>query len=331
MLHRYLRGYVFTVFWLCSSLSFGAVRVERFAEAMGTTFSITAYVEDEARSEPAIEAAFGEVRRLDRLLSNYKPESELSLVNRTASEHAVKVLPELFQLLQTCFEVSRESQGAFDMTVGPLMKVWGFYRGEGRVPDPDVLTRTLAHVGYRNVVLDAKQGTVRFLKRGVDLDPGGVGKGYAVDRMVTILKQHGVNCALVSAGGSSIYGLGAPPETPQGWKIEIQDPLDSSKSTAAVYLKNFSLSTSGGYEKFFTAGGKTYSHIMDPRTGYPVRGMLAVSVLCPRTLDSEIWAKPFYVLGRDWAKKHIRAGFRVLICRDETTEACEWIGARGAE
>lgn len=292
---------------------------------MGSTFSIVVYGPDTAPTENTIEAAFAEAHRLDNMLSNYKPDSELSRVNQQAAKAPVKVSPELFSLLRICFDLSERSSGAFDMTVGPLMKLWGFYRGEGHVPDRQSIARVMAHVGYRNVVLDAGERTVSFSKPGIELDPGGVGKGYAIDRMAAVLRERGIRSALLSAGGSSIYAIGAPPESARGWRIAIQDPLDSSKSAATVYLKDNSLSTSGGYEKFFEAGGRMYSHIMDPRTGYPVSGTLAVSVVCARTLDSEIWAKPFYVLGRAWSETHLPQGFSVFYCSGTTTESCSWI------
>jgi thiamine biosynthesis lipoprotein len=338
MLHRYLfirliRKFLRPLFALSFFAYLAAAatahkplqRMDRFAEAMGTTFSISAYVPDPALSENAIEASFEEARRIDRLLSNYKPESELSGLNLHAAEAPVKVSPELFQLLRICLDISSQSSGAFDITVGPLMKLWGFYRGEGRVPDAREISNTLNHVGYRFVVLNAEQGTVRFSKAGVELDPGGVGKGYAIDRMAEILRRHGIHSALLSAGGSSIYAIGAPPNDPRGWRIEIQDPVNSGKSATTLYLKDNSLSTSGGYEKFFKSGGRKYSHLMDPRTGYPVKGMLAVSVVCPRTLDSEIWAKPFYVLGNAWTKQHLQPGFRVFSCQGSEHEVCSWI------
>jgi thiamine biosynthesis lipoprotein len=303
-------------------------RIDRFAETMGTTFSVSAYVSDPELAQNDIEAAFAEARRIDNLLSNYKPDSELSGVNARAGDAPVKVSPELLSLLQTCLAVSRQSSGAFDMTVGPLMKLWGFYRGEWRVPDARAVSERLQRVGYRYVALDAEQGTVRFLKAGVELDPGGIGKGYAIDRMAAILMARGFNSALLSAGGSSIYAIGAPPDSAPGWKITVQDPLDSGKSATSVYLKDKSLSTSGGYEKFFESGGRKYSHIMDPRTGYPVQGMLAVSVVCPRTLDSEIWAKPFYVLGRAWTEQHIRPDFEVFLCDGSGKQDCSWIPQR---
>jgi thiamine biosynthesis lipoprotein len=183
----------------------------------------------------------------------------------------------------------------------------------------------MEHIGYEYVKLDAANLTVRFSEPGISLDPGGVGKGYAVDRMAAILRNSGISSALVSGGGSSIYGMGVPLTDPRGWHISIRDPRDSNKTAAEVYLKDSSVSTSGSYEKFFWAEGKLYSHIMNPRTGYPSEGMLSVSVLSPRTVDSEVWAKPYYILGRAWAQQHKPKNFRILICEDKPGATCEWL------
>jgi len=291
---------------------------------MGSAYSVVVYGEDRTRMEEAVDAAFAEVQRLDQMLSNYKPESELSEINRYAGEHPVAVTQEMFDLLAACVEYSRESEGAFDITVGPLMKVWGFYKGTGRLPHRAEILSAMDRVGYRNIVLDATQRTVRFAKEGTELDPGGIGKGYAVDRMVEVLKQYGVQTALVSASGSSIYGLGAPPGE-KGWKVEIRDPKNEKKSVAEVYLKDESMSTSGNYEKFFRAEGRIYSHIMDPRTGWPAQGALSVSAITPRTIDSEAWTKPLFVNGRAWASKHKPAGLRAFFCEDTAEQTCAWL------
>ena len=311
-----------------AAVSSEELRLESSADAMGSTYSLVLYGEDRARLEMASEDAFEEVRRLDRLLSNYRPESEWSQVNRYAAERPVKVSAELFHLLSACVEYSRQSEGAFDISVGPLMKVWGFYKGSGHLPQRAEVLKALEKVGYRNILLDASNKTVRFAREGVELDPGGIGKGYAVDRMVDILRRDGIGSALVSASGSSIYALGAPPgET--GWKVRIRDPKDEAKTVTEVTLKNESMSTSGSYEKFFWAEGKIYSHIMDPRTGYPSTGMLSASVITPLTLDSEAWTKPYYINGREWAAKHNPKGFRVFLCPDTgeagTGQKCAWL------
>ncbi len=291
---------------------------------MGSAYSVVVYGEDRTRMEEAVDAAFAEVQRLDEMLSNYKPESELSQINREAGDHAVPVTQEMFNLLAACVEYSRQSEGAFDITVGPLMKVWGFYRGTGRLPHRAEILGAMDRVGYQNIVLDAARRTVWFAKQGVELDPGGIGKGYAVDRMVDVLKQYGIQAALVSASGSSIYGLGAPPGE-KGWKVEIRDPKNEKKSVAEIYLKDDSMSTSGNYEKFFRAEGRIYSHIMDPRTGWPAQGVLSVSAITPRTLDSEAWTKPLFVNGRAWAMKHKPAFLRAFYCEDTPEQTCAWL------
>jgi len=300
-------------------------RVETTVDAMGTTYSIIAYGGDAGLVKAAVEDAAEEARRLDALLSNYLPASEWSQVNAQASKRAVRVSPELFQLIAQCVEYSKASEGAFDITVGPLMKVWGFYKGTGRLPKREEVRAALERVGYRNILLDPKNNTVRFAREGVEIDPGGIGKGYAVDKMIEVLKADGITSAMVSAGGSSIYGLGTPPDE-RGWHTVIRDPKDANKTAAEVWLKDESLSTSGNYEKFFFAEGRVWSHIMDPRTGYPAEGVLAVSIVAPRTIDSEAWAKPYYVRGRAWAARNVQTGFKVLMCEDKTgSDSCAWL------
>jgi thiamine biosynthesis lipoprotein len=300
-------------------------KLEHSEDAMGTTFSIDVYGANQVQLEAAVAQAFDEVHRLDHMLSNYIPDSELSRVNQHAATGPVKVSRELFDLLATCIDYSRKSEGTFDITVGPLMKVWGFYKDSGHLPHRAEIRTALQFVGYQNIELDPTNLTVRFKKSGVNLDPGGVGKGYAVDKMADILRKDGVTSALISGGGSSIYGIGAPPDDPRGWYIRIRDPRNEQRTAAEVYLKNDSISTSGNYEKFFWAEGKLYSHIMDPRTGYPSEGMLSVSIVSPKTLDSEIWAKPYYILGRAWTEQHKPKDFRVLMCEDKPGAACAWL------
>jgi FAD:protein FMN transferase len=323
-----VKQYVLVLFLLAALAADGQqelLRLEKSADAMGSTYSIALYGYDRVKMEAAVDAAFDEVRRLDELLSNYQPGSQWSEVNRDAATKPVLVSPELFQLLAACLEYSRESEGAFDITVGPLMKVWGFYKGSGHLPHKPEIAAALAKVGYRHIRLDPAAQTVRFDRSGVEMDPGGVGKGYAVDRMVEVLRQNGVRTAMVAGSGSSIYGMGAPPDEPRGWPVKIKDPWDNRKTLAEVWLKDSSMSTSGSYEKFFRAEGRVYAHIMDPRTGYPAQGSVSVSVLAPRTVDSEVWAKPYFVNGRQWAVKHRPKEFRVFFCEDRMEKPCAWL------
>lgn len=300
------------------------VRLERSFDAMGTTYTVAVYGEDRYALDAAIDQAYEEARRLDQLLSNYRPETEWSKVNREAAEGPVRVSEELFGLLARCEEYSRASEGAFDITVGPLMKIWGFYKGSGRIPHRGEIRTALGRMGWRKIVLDASQLTVRFTAP-VEIDPGGIGKGYAVDRMAEILRRRGVVSGLISAGRSSIYGIGNPPGEPRGWRVTVPDPRTGGGRVAEFFLKDRSMSTSGTSEKFFVAGGTRYSHIMDPRTGYPARGMLLVSVLAPKTIDSEAWTKPYFIFGRQWAARHKPKDFQVFLCEDRTENPCEFL------
>jgi FAD:protein FMN transferase len=301
------------------------LRFEESLDAMGTTFTVVAYGQDRFRMQAAVEASLEEVRRLEEMMSNYRPDSEWSRMNREAASRPVPVSKELFDLLAACQRYSEASEGAFDISVGPLMKVWGFYKGSGRFPHRAEIKGALARVGYRNVELSEPNRTVRFRRPGMELDPGGIGKGYAVDRMVALLRSGGVGSAFVTAGSSSLYGLGAPPTEARGWHVGIRHPKDARRTVADVWLKDQSMATSGNYEKFFVANRKLYSHIMDPRTGYPAQGMLSVSVIAPRAIDSEAWTKPYYINGRRWASSHKLTGSRVFLCEDRSEPSCAWL------
>jgi thiamine biosynthesis lipoprotein len=291
------------------------VRVETTVVAMGGPFTFVLYGTDAMKLQAAADAGAEEVKRIDALISNYQAGSDWSLINRQAAQGPVRVSQEAFDLIAACVRYSEASQGTFDITVGPLMKLWGFYQGQGRLPHRAEVRVALGHIGYRNLELNTAQRTVRFRRDGMEIDPGGIGKGYAVDRVAAVFREYGVEAALISAARSSLYALGAPPGEP-GWKVDIRHPRDGSQVAQQVLLKNESMATSGNYEKFFRAQGKMYSHIMDPRTGFPAEGMLQVSVIAPRGIDSEAWTKPIYIQGRQWAVRNKPAGLRAYVCED---------------
>jgi thiamine biosynthesis lipoprotein len=271
---------------------------------MACTYTVAVYGTDPRQLPLITEAALDEVDRIDALMSHYKLESPLSRINREAADRPVLVEPELFRFLERCVRYSQQSEGAFDITVGPLMKAWGFFRGEGRIPWFFELWNVLRSVGYQHLRFDSAQRTVQFGRSGMELDLGGIAKGYAVDRVVELLKEQRIDRAFVSAGGSTLYGLGAPPDSP-GWEVKLQDPLaprDPKRSAATVMLKNRCLSVSGNYEKFFKVRGVSYSHIMDPRTGRPVENMLSVAVLSQTGIDGDALDNAFYVQGVEKGK-----------------------------
>ena len=306
------------------SLSEETLRYSASSDRMGTTYTVIAYGEDARELQRAAGKAFDEVSRIEALLSNYREDSEWSYVNRNAGDGPVRVTSEMFRFLSMCIDYGRSSDGAFDITVGPLIKTWGFYRRSGRLPHRAEIRAALARVSYQSIELDEQNRTVRFRMPGTEIDSGGIGKGYTVDRMVEILRDEGIRSAFVSAGNSSIYAIGAPPRQ-QGWTVNLRDPRNEDQTVAEVVLNNSSISTSGDYEKFFVAGGTLYGHIFDPATGYPSTGTISVSVVAPTTTDSEAWTKPVFVRGRQWASRNVPEGFRVFICEEELPKSCAWL------
>jgi thiamine biosynthesis lipoprotein len=282
------------------------VRYEASHESMGTIFTVAVYGRDRTFLAEVVEQVFEEVDRLDEQMSNYKPESELSAINREAAGHPVIVEPGLFHLLEICVQRSEQTGGAFDITVGPLMKSWGFFRGRGRLPTSAEINDVLKRVGYRHLKLDAGRRTIRFDESGVDIDLGGIAKGYAVDRAADILRSNGITSALVSSGTSSIYALGSPPGA-QGWKITLRDPYDEHRPADVIHLQNYSLSTSGNYERFFEIDGKSYCHIMNPHTGWPVQGVLSAAVLAATGTDTDGRSAGCFVMGVDGTRQYLAA------------------------
>ncbi len=273
---------------------------------MACVYAIDAYGPDASALPRVADEAFDEVDRIDRLMSHYKAESPLSRINREAAQHPVAVDAELFDFIAEAMRYNRESGGAFDVTVGPLMKAWGFFRGEGHMPSDVELDAARRHVGAAHVVLNPIDKTIAFDEAGVELDLGGIAKGYAVDRAVGVLRQrHVVAAALVSSGGSTIYGLGAPPGR-AGWGVTIQDPIDSRKTALTVTLRDRAVSVAGSSEKFFEHEGVRYSHIMDPRTGRPVQGMLSVAVLTDTGTAGDALDDALFVMGVERSRVYLK-------------------------
>lgn len=272
---------------------------------MACLYTIDAYAADADRLRITLERALDEVDRIDRLMSHYKPESPLSRINREAAGSPISVEPELFDFIAESIQYSRNSDGAFDITVGPLMKAWGFFRGEGHLASDRELEMARSVVGWQHVILDPKHRTIHFDRPGVELDLGGIAKGYAVDRVVKLLKAENVSAALVSAGGSTIYGLGTPPDR-HGWTVAVQDPVDSRKVARDVELRDRALSVAGSSEKSFEVDGVRYSHIMDPRTGRPVQGVLSVAVITGTGTQGDALDDALFVLGAEESRRYLK-------------------------
>jgi thiamine biosynthesis lipoprotein ApbE len=296
---------LFAILWFAGTATAPLHRHEATRLSMASVYAIEAYGPDPAALRRITEEAFDEVDRIDRLMSHYKADSPLSRLNREAARHPVPVDAELYDLIAEAMRYNRESSGAFDITVGPLMKAWGFFRGEGRMPSGEELALARRHVGASHVVMNPADRTIAFDQPGVELDLGGIAKGYAVDRAVGVLKRRGVAAALISAGGSTIYALGAPPGR-DGWDVTIQDPVDSRRVARRLTLRDRALSIAGSSEKSFESGGVTYSHIMDPRTGRPIPGPLSVAVLASTGTAGDALDNAFFVMGPERSQQYLK-------------------------
>jgi FAD:protein FMN transferase len=274
----------------------GLERYETARVSMGCVYAIAAYSAHRDTLPRILDEALDEVDRIDRLMSHYRPDSPLSQLNRDAAHGPVSVDRELFDFIAASLAYSRSSEGAFDITVGPLMKLWGFFQDDGRVPTQRELRDVRRHIGYRHVILNTADRTIRFDTPGVELDLGGIAKGYAVDRVVALLRQRGVGAALISAGGSTVYGVGAPPGQ-DAWRVSVQDPLDPARVAFTVALRDRAVSVAGSSEKFFARGRTRYGHIMNPRTGRPVQGVLTVAVIAPTGVDGDALDDALFVRG----------------------------------
>jgi thiamine biosynthesis lipoprotein len=262
--------------------------------AMGTRFELVLCGDDPRRLVAAGEEALAEIARLDAQLSVYRAESEITWINRRAAAGPVKVEPRLFRLLERCAALSIRTGGAFDITVGPLMRAWRFVGGAGGVPPPEELDAARAAVGIRFVELDPDDLTVRFRHPGVTLDLGGYGKGYAVERALDLLRDNGIATALLHGGTSSVAALGAPPGQP-AWRIGLQEPLGR-----VVALADLALSVSAARGKSFVANGRRYGHVMDARSGEPAVGAAAAAVVGASASECEALSTALLVLGESW-------------------------------
>jgi thiamine biosynthesis lipoprotein len=256
---------------------------------MATRFEIVLHGNDPVALRAAGEEALAEVDRLEDQLSLFRPASEIARLNARAAREPVRVTPSLFAFLQLAAQLHRESGGAFDITIAPLVRCWGFMAGGGHLPDPAALSEARACVGMGLVHLDADERTVRFERPGVMLDLGAIGKGYAVEQAAEILRDGGVASALIHGGTSTIYALGCPPDS-DAWKVAIESPPDSAGNLApgpVVSLRDEAMSVSAVWGKSFSNEGKTFGHVLDPRTGQPAGAARLAAVVLPSATETD--------------------------------------------
>jgi thiamine biosynthesis lipoprotein len=271
------------------------------AHLMATRFELVLCGEDAVRLRAGGEEALAEIERLDEQLNFYSPSSEITWINSHAAKGPVKVDPRLFRALQACAQLSLATDQSFDITIGPLMRAWRLHSIEGRRPAASELEASLAVVGMRNIELDEEAFTVRFKRSGVEIDLGGYGKGYAIERAISILRDYGIESALLHGGTSSVYGIGSPPDQ-NSWRIRLSEPLGSDDQPSIIDLSDSALSVSAIHGRSFTIEGRVYGHVLDPRTGQPVSRALASAVRGPSASACEALSTALLVFGPSWTE-----------------------------
>ena len=304
--------------------------------AMATRFEIVLPGEDAARLRAAAEEAFDDIERLEAQLSLFRPTSEIANVNARATHEPVRVSPETFHLLEHAARLSAETDGAFDITIAPLMRAWGFVNGSGDLPDPAELAAARACVGMKLVELDSANYTVRFARPGVSLDLGAIGKGYAVGRAAELLRDLGITSALIHGGTSTACAIGRPPDA-ESWRIAVEYPRGSPEIPAPllaqIELRDEALSMSAGWGKSFQANGRTYGHVLDPRTGAPADTALLAVVVTDCATETDAFSTALLTVGPRGlaAISAVRTGLRALVvAAGYGREVCQ-VTSRGVE
>jgi FAD:protein FMN transferase len=270
--------------------------MERTEAIMGTRCYVELWADDPAKGNDAIDAVMAELRRIDNLMSHYKPESELSQINQYANERPVHVDKELFDLIKLSTHFSQITEGAFDITYASVGYLYDYPQHVH--PSEEQIRRALPAVNWRNMLLDEEHHTVRFEHPGMRIDLGGIGKGYAVDRGIDILKARGIERGVVTAGGDSrIIGdrMGRP------WLVAIRHPDNPNKVVTRIPLSDSAVSTSGDYERYFDEGGVRYHHIIDPHTGHSASKVRSATILAPTATQTDGMSKTAFVLGAEKA------------------------------
>lgn len=268
------------------------VRVSR--RAMATTFEI-AIPFGTPNAIAAAEAALDLIDELEDQLTIYCETSEIARINATAFEGSVLAEPKLFALFSHAAVLTAETAGAFDLAAGAIVKTWGFHKREGRIPDAKALREAREASGTKHVILN--EGRIKFRRRGLELNLGGIGKGYALDRAAELLRNEwGIRSALLHAGGSSVYALGSPPNR-TGWTVALKHPWKPDETLGTVALADRGLGTSAATFQFFEYNGKKYGHVLDPRSGHPAEGTANANALAPTAAEADALSTAFFVLG----------------------------------
>lgn len=263
---------------------------------MGTIFDITVIGDNEKVIETAAVKAFDEIKKIDGLMSRYKEGSEIFLINKNAGIAPVKAGQELIEVLKEAIKVSELSDGAFDVTIGPLSNLWAFDEDKRNIPSPEKIEELRRLVDYKKLKVDDSDSSVYLEKRGMMIDVGGIAKGYALKKAMKVFEDAGIKNVIINAGGNlNLRGTkrGKP------WKVGIQDPRDEKKLLGILNITDISVSTSGDYQRYFVKDGIRYHHILDPKTGYPAKGLMSVTVTGRNETITDALSTAIFVLGAE--------------------------------
>ena len=303
----------------------------QFAQTqMAVPFKIVLYATDGETANAAAKAAFTRVGQLNKMLSDYDPESELRRLCDTSGEgEVVPVSDELWRVLLDAQTLAERSDGAFDVTIGPVVRLWRRARRREELPPANILDEYRQLVGYRLVRLDPKSRTVELLKSGMRLDLGGIAKGYAIDEALAVLRKHGITRTLVDAGGD--IGLGDPPPDRPGWLIGIAPLEPDAAESRYLSLSRVAIASSGDTQQYVEIDGRRYSHLIDPRTGIGLTDHSSVTVIAPDGITADSLASAVSVLGPQKGLRLIEntPGTAALVVRApdgklQTYESCRW-------
>jgi FAD:protein FMN transferase len=268
------------------------------------------------------------IELLEAQMTVYRDDSEVSRLNATAHRGPVAVERGLFELLEMAVGISRETGGAYDVAAGALSEAWGFVKGPKQVPDEIALANARARTGWHHLQLDSERHTVAFDREGVRINLGSIGKGFAIDRAVDVLRAHWWPVsALIHGGQSSLYALGSPPgQFGDRWEIALRNPFQPESPLGTLRLRNRGLGTSGAAFQQFVVDGRVYGHIIDPRSGEPASGPASVTVLAPTAALADALSTAFYLLGPEaaapYVAQHPEVGVVFVDKRPEQPTAC---------
>jgi len=263
---------------------------------MGSRFDITVVAKDSLEAESYILLAVNEITRIEKLISSWDKNSETTLVNKNAGVSPIKVNKELYELIERAVKISELTDGAFDVSYASMDNIWQFNGTMVQMPNTKQIKKSVAKVGFKNIILNKEETTVYLKQEGMKIGFGAIGKGYAADKAKALLIKIGVTSGIINASGD-MNTWGRQPNGEE-WKVAITNPMDNNKAFALLPITNGAVVTSGNYEKFVMLNGQRYSHIIDPRTGYPSSGIISVTIFAPKAELADALATSVFVMGK---------------------------------